>query len=151
MNKVKVILGIDPGQNGGIAVILDNMECSEIVDTVAFKNKTEHDISQIMEEYATSYDCFAIIENVHSMPRQGVSSSFKFGHNFGFLIGLLTAYKIPYIKVSPQVWQRAMHCLSGGDKKVTKAAAQRLWPSYNITYDIADALLIAEYGRLQTY
>jgi hypothetical protein len=40
-----------------------------------------------------------------------------------------------------------MKCRSGGDKKITKAAAQRLFPRMKVTHKNADALLIAEYGR----
>jgi hypothetical protein len=40
-----------------------------------------------------------------------------------------------------------MQCLTKGDKNVSKAAAQRLWPKLKITHANADALLIAEYGR----
>jgi hypothetical protein len=55
--------------------------------------------------------------------------------------------KIPFEEVSPVKWQKVMGCLSKGDKNVTKAAAQRLFPDIKITHAIADALLIAEYGR----
>ena len=89
----------------------------------------------------------ATIENVHAMPKQGVTSSFTFGKNFGFLIGLLTACCIPYKFVTPQKWQKGMQCMTKGDKNISKAAAQRLWPKIKITHAIADSLLIAEYGR----
>lgn len=63
------------------------------------------------------------------------------------LIGLLAAYEIPYREVTPQKWQQEMQCRSGGDKNVTKAAAQKRWPSDKITHANADASLIAEYCR----
>jgi hypothetical protein len=81
------------------------------------------------------------------MPVQGVSSTFKFGVSYGFVLGLLSALRIRHELVTPQKWQRAMNCLSGGDKNVTKAAAQRLWPHWKITHGNADALLIAEHCR----
>ena len=40
-----------------------------------------------------------------------------------------------------------MSWLSKGDKNVTKSRAQELFPELKITHAIADALLIAEYGR----
>ena len=90
---------------------------------------------------------FAMLENVHSMPKQGVASSFKFGRNFGNLEGLLTGSKIPFDYVTPQKWQKELGCLSHGDKNVTKSKAQRLFPHLKITHAIADALLIMEYCR----
>lgn len=90
---------------------------------------------------------FAVIERVHSMPKQGVASSFKFGRSYGFLRGCLIASGIPFEEVTPQVWQKALGCLSRGDKNVTKARAQQLFPSLKITHATADALLLAEYAR----
>jgi hypothetical protein len=40
-----------------------------------------------------------------------------------------------------------MSCLTKGDKNVTKSRAQELFPEVKVTHAIADALLIAEYGR----
>jgi Holliday junction resolvasome RuvABC endonuclease subunit len=81
------------------------------------------------------------------MPRQGVSSTFKFGTSYGFLRGVLVALEVPFEAVTPAKWQRSMSCLTKGDKNVTKARAQELFPEVKVTHAIADALLIAEYGR----
>ena len=89
----------------------------------------------------------AYIEKVGATPQMGVVSAFTFGRSYGWLLGVLDALRIPYEFVTPQKWQKAMGCLTGGDKNVSKAAAQRLWPSLKITHANADALLIAEYGR----
>jgi crossover junction endodeoxyribonuclease RuvC len=90
---------------------------------------------------------FAYIEKAHSMPNQGVASSFKFGYGYGFLIGVLTALKIPYEMVTPNTWQKALSCQSKGDKNVTKAKAQQLFPNHTWIHSTADSVLIAEYGR----
>lgn len=137
-------IGIDPGQSGGIAVISARHE-GDIIKTWKMP-ETERDIWLILPT-ARSINCFAFIESVHSMPKQGVSSSFKFGQNFGTLLGLLTASMIPFERVTPQKWQKAIGCMSKGDKNVTKRKAQELFPSVKVTHAIADALLIAEYCR----
>lgn len=137
-----IILGIDPGQSGAIAMLRGSP-----VEGIGFAklDLTEKDIS----DYFAYQDkpSFAYIEKVHSMPKQGVASSFKFGKNYGFLRGCLIALGIPFEEVTPQAWQKAMGCMSRGDKNVTKAKAQQLFPDIKITHAIADALLIAEYGR----
>jgi len=94
----------------------------------------------------------AMLERVSAMPRQGVSSTFKFGCQFGLCIGLLTAFRIRYEMVTPVKWQSAMKCRTGGEKKVSRAAAQRLFPDldWRVTDHEADALLIAEYCRRVT-
>lgn len=143
MNKEDFIahIGIDPGQSGGIAVIYVP------TDFVAGKmGETERDTAAMLT-FPPFMQCFAWIERVHSMPKQGVASSFKFGQSYGFLRGLLIGKNIPFEEVTPQKWQKEMNCLSKGDKNVTKARAQQLWPGIKITHAIADALLIAEYGR----
>lgn len=139
--KVSAYLGLDPGASGGIASIADG-------DTEVFKlDTTERDIAEVLGHFARTFYCFAYIERVNAMPKQGVSSTFKFGKNYGFLRGCLIALEIPFDEVAPGVWQRAMGCLSGGDKNVTKAKAQQLFPQIKLTHHTADALLIAEYCR----
>jgi hypothetical protein len=97
---------------------------------------------------------FAYLEQCSAMPwqgrnRRGSVANFLVGYSYGFLRGLLIAFKIPFETVRPAKWQRALGCLSHGDKNVTKAKAQELFPSIKCTHAISDALLIAEYGRRQ--
>ncbi len=133
-------MGIDPGKSGGIAFVTDGL------GPEAYKMpETEHDIWHLIGIYKQA--AHAVIENVHSMPGQGVSSTFTFGKSFGGLLMALTAAEIPYTVVSPGVWQKKMGCLSKGDKNVTKRRAQQLFPSTQITHATADALLLAEYAR----
>lgn len=136
-----LIIGIDPGTSGAIAVVdgiyppqWHKLDCTE-GDAKSFL--LSHDLT----------DSFAYLELVHAMPKQGVSSVFKFGQCYGFLRGLLVGLGIPFEEVTPQKWQKAMGCLSKGDKNVTKAKAQQLFPGVKVTHAIADALLLAEYGR----
>ena len=144
------MIGIDPGASGGIVKLDDRT--GELIYADKFADKTEHDIAELIGEYACSdaEQDEAFIEAVHSMPKQGVASSFKFGRHFGFLIGLLTAMKIRYTLVTPQKWQGALGCRTKGDKNITKANAQQPWPTEKWTHATADAALIAEYGRRAT-
>lgn len=140
-SKPKAVVGIDPGWSGGIGIY------SEAGAEVIKMPDTERDIliafSEIAENYVVSR-CY--IERVHSMPKQGVRSSFKFGYNFGLLVGLVNCQEWSHVFVPPQKWQRTLGCLSGGDKNVTKRRAQELYPSLKITHATADAMLIAHYG-----
>ncbi len=138
-------IGIDPGQSGGIA-------CLTAVGDVWYAAKmpeTERDSWRLLVDTSAAprIGCQALIEQVHSMPKQGVSSSFKFGQSYGFLRGILIASEIPFDQVTPQRWQKAIGCLTKGDKNVSKAKAQQLFPAVKVTHAIADALLIAEYCR----
>jgi crossover junction endodeoxyribonuclease RuvC len=149
MEEEDAMIGIDPGQSGGIVKLDDRT--GEVIFADKFADKTEHDIAELIREFACSdigHD-HVWIEKVHSMPKQGVASTFKFGRNFGFLIGLLTGLRVRYDLVTPAKWQGAMNCRTKGDKNISKAAAQRRWPDRKWTHATADAALIAEYGRLQ--
>lgn len=139
-----VFIGIDPGQSGGIALVSDGF---------AFADKmpeTEADTAELLWNtlaFKAGGKAMCFIEAVHSMPKQGVASSFKFGRSYGFLRGLLIGLKIPFEEITPQVWQKEMNCRTGGNKNVSKAKAQQLWPALKITHATADSLLIAECAR----
>lgn len=139
-------IGIDPGQSGG-AALLDAE--GKHVDAFKFKDMTDHDLAEALREWASLGEIRCLIEKVHAMPKQGVTSMFNFGRNFGFLVGCLTALEIPFDFVTPNKWQTALQCRTKGDKNITKAKAQRLFPKLKITHALADALLIALYCRNQ--
>ena len=140
------IIGLDPGANGAAVLLRED----GTVDIAQFSKMTQRDIVDALCEWQScgvfETQLFAYLEKVHAMPKQGVSSTFKFGVNFGFLIGCLTALSIPFEYVTPNKWQKALSCQSHGDKNITKQKAQQLFPSEKVIHATADALLIAEYG-----
>lgn len=136
-----IYLGIDPGQSGAVAGLIGGK-----LIVFPFREDTERDTAENIKSLVTgNVQPYAVIESVHSFPKQGVASSFKFGQHYGFLRGLLIAYEVPFREVLPEKWQKAMECLSGGNKNVTKARAQQLFPSHRITHATADAILLALY------
>ena len=145
---MKLHIGIDPGASGGIAFIPHNNPSKawavKMPETLA-------DLWEVINEMdLRDDDCGSVhahLERVHSMPGQGVASSFKFGQGFGHLEMALTAARIPFSYVTPQKWQKELQCLTKGDKNVSKARAQQLFPHIKVTHAIADSLLIAEYCR----
>lgn len=148
-------IGIDAGRNGGIAWITNGKACAEkMPDTL-------QDLWELIQDITTNgtpverlskacYGCKAYLEQVHSSPQMGVKSAFTFGNGFGHLEMALTAAGIPFERVRPQVWQKAMGCMTKGDKNVSKRRAQELFPSIKVTHAIADSLLIAAYGANQS-
>jgi len=147
-----IYIGIDPGVSGGVAVIVGR----EIV-TRAFSTLTDRDVIDLLEGYNPSVfqawgGSHAVIERVNAGVftigrRMGVVSAFTFGKSYGKLLMALTAAHIPFDEVQPVKWQTVMGCRSRGDKNVTKARAQQLFPQLKVTHAIADALLIAEFCR----
>jgi len=140
---VTIFIGLDPGASGGIAWVNGGR-----MEALPW-GETERDTAeQIWSLQAQTPDCFAVIEDCHSMPGQGVSSSFKFGRHLGFLRGCLISLGIPFESVSPSKWQKAMGCMTRGNKNVSKRRAQELFPHLKITHRVADAVLLAEYCRI---
>jgi crossover junction endodeoxyribonuclease RuvC len=159
----RVYIGIDPGANGAMAAIVTNTDAPDYV----YFRKTKDGPHEQAEWIRSLIDldgmklheaeAFAIIEKVGAMPsipgadgkrrQMGAATMFAFGKSAGLLEGLVIANAIPYEMTTPQTWQTAMKCKSGGDKNVTKQAAQRLFPREKITHANADALLLAEYCR----
>ena len=151
-------IGVDPGKSGAIAII-DGFKSVPILDRIIEFGETERDV---WKEYIDAtdatiggeHDCKALIEKVHSMPAQGVSSSFKFGMYYGQARMLLIASGTPFETVRPLEWQRGLGIPKRGKdeaktafKRRLKAKAQELFPDVKITLKNADALLIAEYCR----
>jgi Holliday junction resolvasome RuvABC endonuclease subunit len=136
-----LFMGIDPGQSGGIAVVDQG---GHIIGVTKMPD-TERDIYAAIQSFHDADYCY--IEQVHSMPKQGVASSFKFGTSYGGLRMALVAAGLRFETVTPQRWQSLLGCRSKGDKNVTKRRAQELFPGQLMTHAIADALLIAEYCR----
>lgn len=140
-------IGIDPGQSGGIAII-DKFQVQ-----VSPMPTTERDIWKWLLETTVEYIVIrALIEKVHSMPKQGVVSSFKFGMGYGVLRMALTGLGIPFEEVTPQRWIKALEIpyrkkteTKTQFKNRLKAKAQQMYPGVDVTLKTADALLIATY------
>ena len=148
------ILAIDPGQTGGLVIVDFYQEGPRIrtalpMPLTTVNQKKALDIRAVLEwlPVISSIDV-GVIELVHAMPKQGVSSSFQFGRMFGAaetVIYLLD--KQAY--VSPRTWKKALNLSS--DKHASmdlatrifgKKAAMRWWPLKK-DEGIAEAALIA--------
>lgn len=139
---MKLYIGIDPGLSGGVAFIPNTGE------PWAHKMpETDRDLIDLLRDSTRDMEATATLELVHSSPQMGVKSAFTFGEGYGRLQMALTALGVPYERVRPQAWQKAMGCLTRGDKNVSKRRAQELFPTLKVTHATADALLIAEYAR----
>ena len=138
-------IGIDPGKGGAIAVINKD---GRIIATATFSEEAYRDI------ISESGKSFAVVEDVHAMPKQGVTSMFNFGYNKGWIMGLLYANSIPTELVSPQKWKKIFSL--NGEKQKSIEKAKQLFPCISLlatprckkAHDgLAEALLMAEYAR----
>lgn len=88
---------------------------------------------------------YATIEEVHSSPQQGNSTAFKFGYAFGLISMAAECYADHVHYITPYKWQSALNCLTGGDKRVSKAKVEQLFPELTPTLQNADSILLAFY------
>lgn len=149
IEKTPSYMGVDPGKNGGIAVLLPNgeIQATKMPDTMA-------DLAHWITTHGKN--CIAIIEQVGGFAGKAHPGShmFNFGKGVGHLEMALYLSGISTESVPPQRWQRELHVSNRkkgeGDrvwKNRLKSLAQKLFPSESVTLKTADALLIAEYCR----
>lgn len=143
MSEKPMFVGIDPGKSGAIAVIDED---GKVVTVDALKDDTDRDVLDVLREFAPHVE-LACLEEVHAMPVNGSVGGFKLGSSYGALRMALVAAGVKFDRVPPQTWQKHMRCMTGGDKNITKARAQELFPGLKITHAIADALILAEFAR----
>ena len=145
------ILGIDPGINGAFASIYkDDITLHDLPTAGEGKHRiiATAVLAHQLKELAPT---FAVMERVHAMPRQGVSSSFRFGQAFGAIEGVLGALGVSLSYVTPATWKRALGLSSDKDEarlraiQLYPAAAENLQRRKDI--DRAEALLIATWAR----
>jgi crossover junction endodeoxyribonuclease RuvC len=145
-----MILGIDPGLDGGIAII-SGLQI-ELLETIPTEKKTgfikrqvdAQKLSNILRVYP---DIVCYLEKVASRPGQGVGSVFSFGDTYGTIRGVLGALNIPTYYVSPQKWKKELKISS---KEDSLKASQDLFMGLKFRkkdHNIAEALLIAYYGQ----
>ena len=83
---MKTYVGIDPGLQGGIAIVSPSGAFAYAMP------ETERDTLTIFEDMGSDkYGVFALIEDVHSMPGNSARSMFTFGRNYGMLRAMLIA------------------------------------------------------------
>jgi crossover junction endodeoxyribonuclease RuvC len=96
-------------------------------------------------------DIEIVVEAVHAMPKQGVSSSFKFGMAYGAALALAERFHAPWGTVTPQKWKKYMKLTS--NKNDSLEMARNLWPNAPLHLKKhdgrAEALLMAEWLRTQ--
>lgn len=147
-------VGIDPGINGAVAWIN-----SEEPDVVSYEKTPTIPIGKGKKEYSVHgmarllktfiIGSFVILEKVHSMPDQGVASSFNFGRGFGLWEGIIASLCIPYELTPPQRWKKETMYGMKREKGSSILKAYQIFPHLNLKksdHDIADAILMAVYG-----
>ena len=151
----RIILGFDPGVNGGICILWHDGKCTtSAFESASTYNHTIRSVLQLAKERNLQVKAF-VEELTGTTAGSFITppASFKLGRNVGIIEGLLLALDVPFESVRPQKWQKGLEGiakLKGADKKrALKDIACRRYPHAKPTLKTADAILIADYGRKQ--
>jgi len=125
-----IILGIDPGLQGGLVIIQNGNIIDKMPAPVIKGKKNEYDINAIIEFIKKNKPTHAGLEKAQAMPGQGVCSMFSTGKGFGMYWGIIAAMGMAYILPPPREWQK--NVLAGYNMENTKQASalfcSRTWP-----------------------
>jgi crossover junction endodeoxyribonuclease RuvC len=148
-----IIIGIDPGLKGAIAVIESKQFIFDmpVMQTGGIKGRNELDCRGLYN-ILVHIDKSAVVylENVHGMPGNGVKQAFVSGHTLGGIKAVISCLGFRLALVTAQTWKK--HFGLSKDKELSRATAIRMFPemahylSRKKDSDRAEALLIAQYG-----
>lgn len=172
----KMYIGIDVGAKGFISMQKDG-----IWTHYSIEDNDLYELSEIMLRARMDNDTIAcVIEDVKPIFGSSAKSTFAFGFNKGYLIGLLAANKIPYTLVAPKEWQKCIWTNADmvvshkvvvvkGKEQVKKDvntkqtsinACKRLFPTVDLRKSTrskkpddnkVDSMLLSEYGRRKNF
>lgn len=128
-----LIVGADPGFTGAIAFLDPHTMGITVHDmpvVAQTKGKTTINLwglAELLDRYDTGVK-IAMIEKVHAMPRQGVSSSFLFGEGYGALQMACAGHGYEMHYAVPSVWKKHFGLIfpKGATDKVVADASRGL-------------------------
>lgn len=144
----KCVMGVDPGASGAVAFFFPDAPSKVgVYDFPLVDN--EINCAALADIIKTHAPDLAIIEQVGAMPKQGVSSTFKFGVAFGMARGVISALMVPQRYVTPAKWKR--HYGLSAEKEKSRELAIQIWPASDVfrrkkDHGRAEAALLARYG-----
>lgn len=133
---LRLIIGCDPGQSGCLALLADG-EPAGFIDMPTMPRAAGGEevnaaalaaqVRGLLHMHHGAH-VLGVLEQVGSMPGQGLASTFRFGQADGVLRGVLGALGIGYVTVAPVRWKNHFG-LKGQKKDAARALAIRRFPS----------------------
>ena len=145
------VLGVDPGAVSGAYALISLVQNTLVPPTVDDIPVVDRQVNaaEWARIVANLRPDVAIVEQVGSMPKQGVASTFKFGMGCGLIRGVLAGAGVPIISVTPAKWKKHFSLNNDGEK--SRALAIRRFPSASSSlarkkdHGRAEALLMAQW------
>ena len=150
----KLILGIDPGKGGGLAVYNEKENETKAIKFMDDLCELSAVVGSIIHGFKAD-EIYVIVEHVHSFPTDSRPSAFSFGRNLGQWEGILGSHELVKETVAPKTWQNHYDVPIIKNKyerkRWLKEIAQTMFPDIRVTLNICDALLIANYAKEMQY
>lgn len=124
--KRLVTLGIDPGLDGGFAVLEESDDCPlrviacDVLPTIETLQGKDQIDPVALEDRLREHGPYAMLalEQVSSRPSDGHVGAFTFGRVLGRIETVILTNCWPYCSPTPQVWKRVI--LTGGGVELAK-------------------------------
>lgn len=156
------VLGADPGINGALAIYIEDDIGGRVEHRLEFldiptsgEDAKRRVIGPAIQNWiGTHKPTRAFVENVGSMPDQGIASAYRFGRAVGAIETAIACSGVPFDLVAPISWKKYFG-LKGPDKEQSRALAIRRFPfaasclARKLDHQRAEAALIAYYGYVE--
>lgn len=148
-----IILAIDPGISGALAFYnTEHVRYIEVFDMpILDGNVNPHEIMACIKH--NKKPDVAIIEQVSPMPKEGVSSVWRFASAFTTAHVVVRMMNIPLIMVSPAKWKRAANLKGGKEgKEQARNRVIEMFPEHALSFNLkkhhgrAEAAMLAVYA-----
>ena len=122
-----VILAIDPGITGALAFYYaDNNRVALHDMPIVDGDVNPHELWRCIKMYDPD---FTVLEQVSPMPKEGVSSVWRFAAAYTTARIVVTLLKIPMTLVRPSTWKKQMNLAGGKEgKEQCRSLAIRTFP-----------------------
>jgi len=133
MNGMGIVIGIDPGVSGAVAVLSEDGITTYDMPTVEVRGKRKvcpHGLRSLLchlDPTGPAVVDAVVLEHVQGVQGTGATSAFSFGRSFGIVEGVVAGLALPLTLVRPQAWTKALGV--SRDKGAHRQAAANLWPA----------------------
>ena len=124
-----VWIGLDPGSISGAVGALDSN--GDYLDSFMIEHKDKNILPLVFKNMVLR--CIdpregaeICMESVHSMPGQGVASSFQFGRAVGVISAVAELTNYPFHLVTPQKWKKYFHLTSDKNESLDSVSYTHL-------------------------
>ena len=158
-NVQSLIIGIDPGAHGAIAILDEAGQLLDVIDmpsTPEANGRTATSAPLLATILARSHARIAFCEFVGARPTDAKVAAFSFGRARGVIEGCAGALGLPIVFLTPSTWKRLADIPPGGEHKdLARTRAIARWPTHAELFrrkcdvDRAEACLIAAAGLLR--